>query len=467
MVSRTLSLVIIEYILDFLRGDFKALGKCTLLCRGLLPICRTYLYEDISLSHQVVNAQSVETERTKQFFRLVDANPGILLYVRNLTLDYGHDNYHYPPVGAIDQGIAWKTVLRRQFSSLRSLTLSHLATSGSLCYLITIITGILPKLESLSFRHMRVFISPSLFGIQLSVETAWKPHVWVARGGARHSNLHAFSIVDVYNEADELSELVSFLGNYPGLVSLDIRPVLPQDSPLPAYPSLVASSFAPRSLRHFGVLVNDTTRDGMISMDNRTCVSVLTVSLQLIDAIAILTCTGERMDAILSDLPQFSSLRSLCLHYSCIDFCLNTMVPYHQMCAGRTAPQISPFFLYTLCRVLSSTPDPFPFLEELVIALHSPLKWLKDWTDALDRLGRVLIGERVAGNAPIAERATRYRRFRRLEICAHISELVRFRFGDRGVEDVRMQIREVKEGFLQPFVKRLEETGIEVDIRVV
>ncbi|OSD07286.1 hypothetical protein PYCCODRAFT_1456176 [Trametes coccinea BRFM310] len=444
MVSRTLSLVIIEYILDFLRGDFKALGKCTLLCRGLLPICRTYLYEDISLSHQVVNAQSVETERTKQFFRLVDANPGILLYVRNLTLDYGHDNYHYPPVGAIDQGIAWKTVLRRQFSSLRSLTLSHLATSGSLCYLITIITGILPKLESLSFRHMRVFISPSLFGIPLSVETAWKPHVWVARGGARQSNLHAFSIVDVYNEADELSELVSFLGNYPALVSLDIRPVLPQDSPLPAYPSLVASSFAPRSLRHLGVLVNDTTRDGIISTDNR-----------------------ERMDAILSDLPQFSSLRSLCLHYSCIDFCLNTMVSYHQLCAGRSAPQISPFFIYTLCRVLSSTPDPFPFLEQLVIALHTPLKWLKDWTDALDCLGRVLIGERIAGNAPIAERAERYPKFRRLEICAHISELVRFRFGDRGVEDVRMQIREVKEGFLHPFLERLEEAGIEVDIRVV
>ncbi|KAI9058286.1 hypothetical protein FKP32DRAFT_1680716 [Trametes sanguinea] len=447
MVPHTLPLETIEYTLGFLGEDFKTLAKCSLVCRAFLPTCQTHLYGDIRLSHKVVrDNETVETKRTKRFFKLADGNPDILLYVRNLTLDYGQDIFRHLPLRAISPSIAWKNVLRRRFSSLRSLTLCYLTMLDSLSYLTMIITGIYPKLESLSFHHVQVRHSSDFYGVQLSVETNWEPDVWVARGGAARSRLRAFRLVDAYDKSDELSALVSFLGNYRRLDSLDIRsqPELPGASLLPAYPRLSIAQF-PSRLTRLGVLVHDVKRDGQIAQENR-----------------------ERMEAILSDLPRFRSLRSLCVHYSCIGFYLNKLKHSHQLYARRTAPSLNPFFLYTLCHVLSSTPDPFPFLEELVIVLHNPLYWLRDWTDALDNLARVLIGGRVVPeNALLAEGATRYPRFRRLEICASISELVRLEYGDKGVEDVCKQVREVKEGFFRPFLQRFEDVGIEVDIKVI
>ncbi|KAI9063807.1 hypothetical protein FKP32DRAFT_657338 [Trametes sanguinea] len=435
MSPQTIPLETIEHTLDFLRDDLRALAKCALVCRALLPTCRTHLYRDISLTHEVVDGKTVETSRTKRFFQLVDADPDILLYVRALTLDYGQDIFQSPPMGARDAGRAWKYVLRRCFPSLRSLTLCYLTMSG-LADLTAAITHFLPELESLSFRDLQVLEGPTDIGVPLSLITPWSTDEWVARGGAARSNLRAFSLVDLYNEVAALSKLVSLLGHYPQLDSLDIRPQMPLVDDLLSDPRHIISEFAPR-LRHFGLLLRDITGDGAIPPEER-----------------------ERMERVLADLPQCRELRSLCVHYSCFSYYLSTMMAANPMLMPgepprpATPPQLSPFFLDTLCDVLSSTPGaPFPLLEELAIVLHNPLTWLGSWADGLDRLATLLVGER-------------FPRFRRLEICASISALTRILYTDKGLEEARLQIREVKEGFLRPILKRFEEAGVEVDIKV-
>ncbi|KAL7280952.1 hypothetical protein ACG7TL_005901 [Trametes sanguinea] len=437
MVPHSLPLETIEFTLDFLRDDFKALAKCSLVCRALLPTCRTHLYGHVSLSHEIINNKTVETSQTKQFFQLVDVNPAILVYIRDLTLDYGQSIFQNPPIDARDAGIAWDYVLRGRFSSLRALTLCSVTMSG-LRDLTMVVTEALPELESLSFSAVQVLDGPTTYGVPLSVLSTWRPEDWVSRGGAARSKLRAFGVVDVYIDVAELSSLVSLLEEYPQLDSLDIRPQLPHANEFPGDPRLIISAFAPR-LRHFGVLVYDITDDGVVLEENR-----------------------ERLEGVLSNLPQCGSLRSLCVHYSCFGFCLSTMMSGQQVLTGST-PQLDPFFLDKLCDALSSHPLPFPHFEELTIALHNPLNWIRDWNDAFDRLAGVLVGRRSTGNAPVAEGAMRYPKFRRLEICASVSGLVRLMYGNKSVEDARMHAREVREGFLRPIVERFEEAGVEMD----
>ncbi|OSD00113.1 hypothetical protein PYCCODRAFT_1479388 [Trametes coccinea BRFM310] len=450
MAPHMIPLETIEHTLHFLRDDLRTLAKCSLVCRALLPTCRTHLYRDISLTHQVVNYKTVETSRTELFFQIVDADPSILLYARTLTLDYGQDLFQSPAEGAREAGRAWKYVLRRCFPSLRSLTICYLTTSG-LSDLTAAITHFLPELESLSFRDLQVLEGPTDFGAPLFVNAPWSTGEWVARGGPARSNLRAFSLVDLYNEVagSELSELVSLLGHYPQLDSIDIRPQMPRPDDLTSDPRHLIAEFAPR-LRHFGFLVGDITGDGAVSAEDR-----------------------ERMESILAALPRCRSLRSLCVHYSCLGYYLCTMMAITPtLMPGERSrpalpPQLSPFFLDAFCEVLSSTPAPFPLLEELVIVLHNPLTWLRNWADALDRLAGLLIGDWAPGDGMVAERATRFPRFRRLEICAStISAMVRLMYDDNGLEDARMQIREVKEGFLRPILERFKEAGIEVDVKV-
>ncbi|KAI9063808.1 hypothetical protein FKP32DRAFT_1603342 [Trametes sanguinea] len=415
MVAHALPLETIEHTLDFLREDLRALAKCSLVCRALLPTCRTHLYRDIHLSHQIVNGKTVETPQTNRFFQMVDAEPDILLYVRKLTLDYGQymsDSSLTVP-STRNASLAWQRVLRRTFPSLRDLTLCGLTMAGLRDH-IMLITEILPELESLSFHDVQLLDDPTDYGVPLSVIAPELPEDWAPHGAAAQSKLRAFSLVEVSSKDTELPSLVPLLESYPHIDSVDIRPQLPYTDNSPGDPRLIIASFAPR-LRHLGVLVYDITDDGEVPEENR-----------------------ERMESVLSDLPHCGSLRSLCVHYSCLGFCVFTMMSGTQL-STLTPPPLRPLFLNKLCDVLSSNPPPFPHLEELAIVLHNPLNWLKDWMDSLDRLSWVLIGERGAGGAPIVEGAARYPRFRRLEICASILELARLMYGDKGAEEAHMQ----------------------------
>ncbi|KAJ3001381.1 hypothetical protein NUW54_g6460 [Trametes sanguinea] len=148
-------------------------------------------------------------------------NPNILLYVRNLTLDYGQDIFRHLPLRATSPSVAWKNVLRRRFSSLRSLTLCYLTMSDSLSYLTMILTGIYPKLESLSFHHVQVLHSSDFYGVQLSVETNWEPDVWVARGGAALRSGRSDSKVRVGVSRRELPDISGLeLGGYAEMRSI-------------------------------------------------------------------------------------------------------------------------------------------------------------------------------------------------------------------------------------------------------
>jgi len=80
-------LEVIEQVIDALQDDPAALKACSHTCLSLLPLCRKYLFQSIVLTPRPWSPPQLPRlpRAIVLFGRLLDSNPRIADYVRNLT----------------------------------------------------------------------------------------------------------------------------------------------------------------------------------------------------------------------------------------------------------------------------------------------------------------------------------------------------------------------------------------------
>ncbi|OJT04263.1 hypothetical protein TRAPUB_4997 [Trametes pubescens] len=248
----TLPVETFEHIISSLAGDLPSLAACSLICHGLLPIARTWLWQEVTLP---LNQDEACCQRTDAFLCLLD-NPAIAHCIRSLIL-HPRKSVHVGEGVPFDR-VTWN-ILSARLPALRSLRLRILVI-GSLYEVVEVIRD-RSTLEALYLEDVDL------------LESHRKVPAWPQPPTRTHSEgavdepllplcaLRTLSIVggDIFTL--EVVQLALFLeqakGYMPRLESLDLccatphnfaRDNRPQTGPgIPSYGA---------SLRHFGITFN-------------------------------------------------------------------------------------------------------------------------------------------------------------------------------------------------------------------
>lgn len=241
----TLPVENIEHIFNFLADDPSSLSVCASTCHGLVPIARTWLWQEVALP---LDQDGACCQRTKAFLGLLDIDPTIVLYIGSLILhpeEYAHAGENVP----FDK-MTWDIISVR-LPTLRSLRLRSLR----MVYLYEVVELIRdrPTLEALYLEDVDLgeFRVKVLVWPHLSESAVDKPLLPLCA-------LRTLSIVGGDMSGEEAVRLALFLeqakGYMPRLDSLDLCCVMPHDfgrfrrpQAGPGIPLYGAS------LRHFGI----------------------------------------------------------------------------------------------------------------------------------------------------------------------------------------------------------------------
>jgi len=133
-------LEVIEQIIDALQDDISSLKACSQTCLSLLPLCRKYLFQSIKLTPRP--GPPPQLPRLPRYIvlfgRLLDSNPGIADYVRNLVYqaeipDFEDDDvarvlerlHRVQFLQLIGVGVVWDTLRPRFRESLSNIIQSR------------------------------------------------------------------------------------------------------------------------------------------------------------------------------------------------------------------------------------------------------------------------------------------------------------------------------------------------------
>ncbi|KAH9889058.1 hypothetical protein C8Q73DRAFT_178503 [Cubamyces lactineus] len=423
---------VLEHALNFLDGNIRpVLTTCSLVCRGLLPACRSLLWRDVDLN---VGSFKLKDQLAKLSEILVLC-PDIGYLVHSFTVSCAQRS-ELSLEGAIH--------LCRLFPALRSLKLFGV-DCASLPRLFLLI-GSIHTLDALYLFNIGDHSHSS--GPRPLPYLPPLPYITAlsdgrsdySRNTSPKPNLRVLSIVARRRTRDAVfRDITSALRRSSALEtshlrSLDLRVIGCQKD----IPRVEVPSCAPQ-LIHFGIVIRDLTEKGAIDRLGR-----------------------EHMRRVFADLPKCSRLRSLCLQYDGSAVYsdrryLRTEI-YGPAAISRR-PSISPFFLLELSDLLSA-PDapPFPDLETLSLVFLTPLDWLSSCSAAFARLAQACLS---TNGDDLGTR--RYPRFTCLEIQMMTSDMV-FLIGQRQqVWQARACFVKAKERIF-PMFTSFTQAGIQVKI---
>ncbi|KAH9889048.1 hypothetical protein C8Q73DRAFT_178171 [Cubamyces lactineus] len=453
----------IEHILSFLDGDVHTIAACSLVCRALLPACRTLLWHDITI-HNKLKGDPRGNEELWALSEVFAFNPTIRPFVRSFTLHYD------PSSGKRRTGImlslGYVVGYCKIFPNLRSLTLGGLAPNSCFSSLLGLIDDI-PTLEEYHLRDIRpVYPSdtppidePPSYGLpsaeQLRVMGASPTRNDAGEDITVQPHLRAFSIVNsesiVAWVVSELPELISSLerSRYSStLRSLELRIGVHCGSSAQGWgpdvsfhskPHLRVPSFAPQ-LSHFGIVFNHFVRaDGYIDAPT----------------------TREYMQYVFSNLAQCSVLRSLCLQTSCstawgwVDHDGLHRPPQ------REKPKLPPIFLNELSHFLGAIGSPpFPALEQLSLVFLVPLAWLWDSGSAFSRLADVCLETDESGRR-------RYPRLTHLGIHVMLAGYLKPPYYPWVLKQEQARFVQDRDDILLPMLAPFVQGGMAVEVTAV
>ncbi|KAH9889051.1 hypothetical protein C8Q73DRAFT_794039 [Cubamyces lactineus] len=426
MATPSLPIEVIEHALSFLDGDLQALAACSLICRSLLPGCRSLVWRDVDLN---VPAYKLK-ERLDKLTEILAQVPDIGPHVGSFTILCGQ-RARMSVEGAIH--------LCQLFPALQSLIL-YSVDSADLPALFALVDSV-PTLEALCLfdigdnfvRASTLYSLPSLPPLPYITE---KSNNSSERGAPFQSNLRVLSMVGRRKlRGPSFQAIAPFVKNSgresSSLRFLDLR--APVNNDLKDEPRV--PSFASQ-LIHFGISVNDLQENGDIDPLGR-----------------------EHMANVFSDLPRCSSLRSLCIQYdaSAAFFHREYLQRMHRAPLDSSRVWIYPFFLEKLYSLLSAPGDPpFPDLERLTLVFLNPIDWLLNCQEAFDQLAQAFLD--------VGDQGTRrYPRFARLEIQVMIADL-NFVLGKHArVSEARAHFLEMREKAM-PLFAGFTRAGVEVEI---
>ncbi|KAI0358104.1 hypothetical protein OH77DRAFT_1518836 [Trametes cingulata] len=427
---------IIERIIDLLDGDIPSLAACSLTCRGLLPICRTYIWREVTLS--MLYEGQTET-RTAAFFELIRADPDVASYVSTLSL--------CPDAYLVEEGIPapWDRAtvndIVAPLPNLRTLRLYGFRGPELCLYELMTMTRDFPTIEELHVQDIIIDDSRDPTDTDLmslrstgppGVRWALKKLAIVATG---EDYIHTWVLVRLVSALELFADRVH-------LESLDVRTTIHRYfCTLTEWPSLVPTSAA-SCLRHFGVTIRDVypTREES-------------------------TVAQERIRRVLSELPQHRPLRSLCLQYDLFETFLFACHAHPDDRPPPYPPLPSPSFLDVLSDVLSAPGEPaLPNLERLSLVFLCPSDWIACLHTSFQRLAAALVGTPDHAR-PGGVGVRRYPAFAHLEVRTVIVEAVRVLWGDEDKEEYLARQDAVKRDLILPMLAPFVRAG--VDVRVV
>jgi hypothetical protein len=146
MASCHAPLEVIGEIIDSLQDDLPALRACSQTCLSLLPLCRKHIFRTITLRPLYVRYPPNIT----LFGNLLDSNPGVADYVRNLEYRINHPDFEDEAVprtlGKLHRIQSFQLIGSVDWHILRP------ALQQSLSYIIS-----LPSITRLEISSFRVF----------------------------------------------------------------------------------------------------------------------------------------------------------------------------------------------------------------------------------------------------------------------------------------------------------------------
>ncbi|KAI0351837.1 hypothetical protein OH77DRAFT_833985 [Trametes cingulata] len=412
----------IERIISFL--DVPTLRACALTCHALLPAARTHLWRALALPMNYLGAHH---PHSAALLKMLKDAPHLPPYVRALALNTR-------AVTALHAaGPAWHRhdfrPLVARFPNLRALTLCNFAGRARVvCEMLALARGV-PRLEELRLENMRV-------NEQEDPEVA--VHGFDARldeAGPKAWQLKRLAVVGGYVPPAVLVWLVSFLERPAeetgvAIESLDLRSGRSAADALPAvWPGV--PSFAP-SLKHFGIALKpDGGPSGHASLP---------------------VATEERIPGILTALPHYRSLRSLCIQYDLHEalaavWASPDLAPPPALHASPSSPCI----LDSLARVLSGVTEQGAFpLERLTLVFLCPPRWLVLFRTEFERLAEALCSDSDGGgtvdinddgSAARRRAKRRYPGFARLEVRTDVLLTVARGWGPTGPDEYAAKVK--------------------------
>ncbi|KAI0364812.1 hypothetical protein BV20DRAFT_1104849 [Pilatotrama ljubarskyi] len=409
---------IIEHTIGFFDGDIPSLATCSLICRDLLPVCRTHIWRDIALPIGArYPGSSTQSPRTAAFLEVIDADPVVALYVHALSLDL-------------------------RYSDGSAEIRGHKRRNRTTVYEVLIaIARDFPLLEALHLENANIEDQDGgERGDLRSLATSTNRARWA---------LKKLAIVEGLVPATLLSELVAFLGQSADLVSLqslDLRsPILSRDSILQVWPNVLP--FA-SSLLHLGIALNDV---GPVELQD--------VSITPFDKVY-----KHRIERVLSTLPQCGSLQSLCLQYDLFESFFLVSYTNSDNMFPASPPIPSPSFLDLFSDVLSAPGEhPLRCLERLSLVFISPPHWLADFHASFHKLAEALVDGLDDARSDGAE-MRKFPRFSRLDVRMSILQTVQTLWGERGIGEYRARWDVVKRDLILPMLAPFARAGVAVEI---
>lgn len=264
---------VLEQIIWWLGEDKAALANCSLVCHGLLSLCRVYIWNFVYISYEFKN---VPPPRLKALLTIIDNNPTIGLHIRSMLVH-----------GAIHQGLGddntesqhpYETIAGQLFSRLpmlEVLKLSHLVALD-ICDVVAA-AGAIPTLKTLILEDVTVEQKGSGQATQrlpedLCAATGTETSVLESHHPWKLENL---SIVNGGGIPDsEYTALATFLERSTSIISLksfEIRDTLVSRWAKVSGHGLVVPEAFGSSLHHFGFPIADMDRDGSVHLEGREC----------------------------------------------------------------------------------------------------------------------------------------------------------------------------------------------------
>ncbi|KAI9063810.1 hypothetical protein FKP32DRAFT_1650319 [Trametes sanguinea] len=424
-MKRTPPIEIIEYTIGFLRGERDALFPCALLCRDLLPYCRSVIWETLVVS---MTEEGLNSPRMVSFVDLLRHSPDIAPCVRSLTINYQRDIYkstrESPQVDAV-------VAFSRHLPGLRNLTISKLP-SPSLYHLL-LVARRLPTLETLHlyFANLIQHTSkwpPSAPPLGIVPGQGLTAGSWALRslsftGGLRmaeHSDLVSF-----LEKSTDIIPLRSFTLRVPSLLTCS-EPFMAERRP--GVPNFACN------LLHFGISVHEILPLGDVYEGGR-----------------------EHTRRVFSQLHQCQSLRSLELQCDCSSF---FWLQSNGLYSHQSSFRLPSFAIAELAAALSSPgAPPCPHLERISVEVIAPQGWLTDWGKDLAILASAVSGSDEEGRK-------RYPRFARFRLRSAVLDLIRPGMGQRAMDYARLQREVKKEDLLVPMLEAFTRAGVEAEVDI-
>ncbi|KAL1942939.1 hypothetical protein VTO73DRAFT_4610 [Trametes versicolor] len=380
---------VLEKIIWWLGEDKTALANCSLVCHGLLSLCRVYIWNFVYISYEFKN---VPPPRLKALLTIIDNNPTIGLHIRSMLVD-----------GAIHHGLGddnmaesqhlYETIAGQLFSRLpmlEVLKLRHLVALD-ICD-VAAVAGAIPTLKTLILEDVKVKQKGSGQTTQrlpedLCAATGTETSVLESHHPWKLENL---SIVNGGGIPDsEYTALATFLERFTSIISLksfEIRDTLVSRWAKASGRGLVVPEAFGSSLHHFGFPIADMDRDGSVHPEGR-----------------------RHLERLYAALPRCPALRSLSIQYDALG------VQGAPTPTGWGPPPVFPFFLDALADILSmpsSSIDstdtvPLPHLERLSISLFARVDRVLNCADAFAHLASALVGPDGSRSAARSTRASR------------------------------------------------------------